>query len=502
MLLLYIICLQAFMFLSLCPYTKVEESFNVQAMHDILVHKQNLSEYDHHQFPGVVPRTFIGPLLIALIGYPVEFVRQFLQFDKVCLLFACRSILGGLIIAGLVKLKASISSRFGTVASHYFLAITASQFHLLFYATRPLPNVFALVLMLHGYCAWLDRSYKKFIWYAALACIFFRFELVVLFGVCLLYCFSDEKFVKNKCYIPTIMLAGCTALFLTVVVDSLMWGRLAFPELEVMYFNVILNKSSEWGTSPWHWYLTSALPRSLLTSYLFVPWALKQDFKRCHWFFVPAAVFITVFSVLPHKELRFIIYTIPLMNAIASRVYATLHRKRFKSNWHSLVHLGSISLIILNFILGIVFTVASTYNYPGGEIFSKMHQKVNCNENERVSVHIGNMAAQTGVSRFGEECPHWRYDKTEGLNFEQLRHNTQFTHVIAEWEGDSLEEWKKYFTLIDTAQVFTGKFELRNLWDAEFSFFSPWKYMPSPMLRTALALWKRKNLFDYYNEHN
>jgi hypothetical protein len=53
------------------PYTKVEESFNVQATHDIYTYGTNITAYDHLEFSGVVPRTFIGPLLMVLPVWPL-----------------------------------------------------------------------------------------------------------------------------------------------------------------------------------------------------------------------------------------------------------------------------------------------------------------------------------------------------------------------------------------------------------------------------------------------
>lgn len=65
--------------LAAAPYTKVEESFNLQATHDILrygiptsdVAASLREEYDHFTFPGPVPRTFVGPVVLAGLSKPV-----------------------------------------------------------------------------------------------------------------------------------------------------------------------------------------------------------------------------------------------------------------------------------------------------------------------------------------------------------------------------------------------------------------------------------------------
>ena len=71
MLLLY-----SWLLVILCPYTKVEESFNMQAMHDILFHRENIGAYDHLVFSGPVPRTLLGSVIIATASSPIAVTQH------------------------------------------------------------------------------------------------------------------------------------------------------------------------------------------------------------------------------------------------------------------------------------------------------------------------------------------------------------------------------------------------------------------------------------------
>ena len=129
---------------------------------------------------------------------------------------------------------------------------------------------------------------------------------------------------KRQINFINVILNGALASFLfigvSVLIDSYFWGYWLWPEGQVFWFNTILNKSSEWGTEPFLWYFYSALPRALLSTLILLPFAFFKNFQKTFiTIFLPAIGFVFVYSILPHKELRFIVYVFPMFNVLAAK---------------------------------------------------------------------------------------------------------------------------------------------------------------------------------------
>ncbi|XP_064106738.1 probable Dol-P-Man:Man(7)GlcNAc(2)-PP-Dol alpha-1,6-mannosyltransferase [Macrobrachium nipponense] len=242
-----IVCV-ALLHLIVSPFTKVEESFNLQACHDLLYHGLHLDQYDHLDFPGVVPRTFVGPIVVSSVAYPFVGIIKMLGLSKFFAQYIVRGVLGLLVILAWRQFRKQIQDAFGPHVTLWFTLITVSQFHFMYYLSRPLPNTFALSVALLAFSYWLEQRHGSMIWACGIAVLIFRSELCILLGPMLLADLSTRK-LSTVPFLKYAIPAGFICLATTIAVDSLFWGRLLWPEGEVFWFNTYKNQSQNWGVS-------------------------------------------------------------------------------------------------------------------------------------------------------------------------------------------------------------------------------------------------------------
>jgi len=153
--------------------------------------------------------------------------------------------------------------------------------------------------------------------------IIFRSEIAVYLLTTILPLFFTEQITVYPDLLRLGLVTASIALLTCVSLDTFFWQSLPVPmwaELTGFFFNTVQGKSSEWGTSPIYHYFFNALPKLLLNpmTFLLIPMAVRRRGDKVgERLVVPAMWFITLYSLLPHKEWRFIVYAVPALTAAA-----------------------------------------------------------------------------------------------------------------------------------------------------------------------------------------
>ncbi|KIO25047.1 glycosyltransferase family 22 protein [Tulasnella calospora MUT 4182] len=433
------------------PYTKVEESFNLHATHDVLMYGvADISRYDHFIFPGAVPRSFIGSVALAWLATPVFYLaRTFgLLHSKLDLQIGVRLLLGFFNSVGLWHIRRAATRRFGPAAGAFFIILTCTQFHVPYWMSRTLPNMFAFltvnialsfIILPRKHEMLEEKRWLATIDLLSMSTAIFRAELAMFLGPLALQAAISRKASLIK-IIKIGAFAGSTSAALSTIVDSYFWGQWPlWPELSTFGFNILKGKSADWGTSPFHTYFTAFLPKMLLSSMPLALLGFIVDNQTRELSVAPIA-FVTLISFIGHKEWRFIVYIVPLLNVIAARgaSWMWVHFcSRSRSLAHRLAALALVGGILANVAVTSLLTIASEANYPGGVALSRLNNRFM--DIKGAKVYIDNLAAQSGASLFVQEHSepysvftggsglNWIYDKTENrTDF------TDFNFVMAE----------------------------------------------------------------------
>lgn len=109
--------------------------------------------------------------------------------------------------------------------------------------------------------------------------------------------------------------------------------------------------------------------------------------------------------------------------------------------------------IFLNFCFTMFLLLVSSTNYPGGEAIQKLHSLDNFSSQ---SVHISNLVAQTGFTRFYQKN-NWNYNKTEHLIYNKDT-ILSFDYLLVEQSSkssDEIDTLHNYFIQLDQVNCFS-----------------------------------------------
>ncbi|KAI5842069.1 alpha-1,6-mannosyltransferase subunit [Tricharina praecox] len=409
------------------------------------------AHYDHLAFPGAVPRSFVGPLLLSQASIP--FIHLF--GGSVNEQVIVRGTLGLLSSLALSYYIRRVRLAYGAPTAWFYTLLQLSQFHFAYYASRTLPNTFALIPSVIAHACFLpapgwrqstQRNHLKLgIYLLTLATVVFRSELVLLLAFQAL-----DLLVSRRLTLPQIFAAGLAGgimgLVATLAVDSYFWLSfgaapifttpvlterfgLLWPEFSAFHFNAVLGSASQWGDSHWHYYFTSALPKLLLnpTSLVLLPLGAFALPHAARALLLPALSFITVYSAaVKHKEWRFIVYTVPQITLMSALAAAWLWNRRAKFVAIRLLLLAVLASVPVSLMASAGMAAVSSFNYPGGEAMQRVHAlAVSGNTTgTEMKVHLDVLTCMTGATRFLQEAPlyppstpkyasHIVWDKTE-----------------------------------------------------------------------------------------
>ncbi|WWC86248.1 uncharacterized protein L201_001121 [Kwoniella dendrophila CBS 6074] len=539
--------LVTFLHVFLSPYTKVEESFTLHAVHDVLAYgfdKANLPNWDHITFPGAVPRSFLPPILLGLISYPVCAISVALGWisTKVDVQIAIRLVLASIFSYSFNHLAQTLRARFGPCIRVWFTIVSLTSFHIPYYASRTLPNFMALpgvllsislILRSNAKSAPISVSIKRqrtaIIVLTALATIV-RLELALF-----LLPLAISLVVLRKASLSQViswgMLGGFGSLAISSPIDYILWKptiphpslptftstwQILWPELSALHYNLLQGQSSNWGIMSWHYYFTNSLPKILLISlplsvlsgfiwffnlFLGVKIGKKEGSKISEGtnelikFFGASAIGLIGFmSLVGHKEWRFIIYAIPILQIIASFAAAGLWNFPYP-RLQSIVRLGLIGLVGINILATGGLTFISMNNYPGGQVWKSL-EKIPRGQNESSTIYFPSYPLQTGSTLFTflhqsssipntplgpyspfpkQKKPYWVYSKSEDESYSTPNGlwENQIDYVVTENWNQFLESDNQW-EIVDQIEGLDGisrrsKFGLQVKWDKKLA---------------------------------
>ncbi|XP_053720481.1 GPI mannosyltransferase 3 [Synchiropus splendidus] len=256
-------------------------------------------------------RGFTYPLFFALIYKTLHWINC----DTVWLLIWAPRVVQSL-LAALADVKFFLLVRTledGDVAKWTFFCHLCSWFSW-YCCTRTLTNsmettITCLALFYFPLGRSKTHSSKTYLSLVALAVVIRPTALIVWIPLLLHHFWQEDHKVKliTHEYIPI----GSVAVVISTLIDCVFYKKWTFVQLNFMKFNIFYGVADFYGSHPWHWYLTQGFVVVVGPHLPFFLHGCSLAFRKYKVLLVAIVWTLLIYSLLPHKEFRFIYPLLP-----------------------------------------------------------------------------------------------------------------------------------------------------------------------------------------------
>ncbi|AQK67788.1 Alg9-like mannosyltransferase family [Zea mays] len=181
--------------------------------------------------------------------------------------------------------------------------------------------------------------------------------------------------MKSKCcfILLDVIPVGAIVLAVTTLLDWWMYGSWVIVPLNFLKFNLLSSGGDYYGTHVFHWYFTQGFPSMIWT---FLPFALCGIVKSQEWRLSGLIAWVLgVYSILGHKEFRFVLPVLPLALMFSGYCLASMSRSKGK-NQHRKDSLSRmqpfvILLVITNVPMALYMSLFHQVGFPYFIIFMR-----------------------------------------------------------------------------------------------------------------------------------
>jgi len=248
------------------------------------------------------------------------------------------------------------------IGCKWALLVLCTNWYWYYCATRTLINSVetACSIIAFSMFPWMENSvFKsiKYMWIVSFLCMARPTATIIWFPLCLSHILSVTTKDKKQFLIRYAMI--CLSCFLiSILIDSYCYGKFVITPLKFFLVNVLEGVASTYGTKNLLWYVIIGLPVILglySIPFMMSVWRIFHHSNIYHQeiaMFKIIVIVLIIYSIIPHKEFRFILPLLPLCIYIGSRCYRLNIRMSSHKCW-----IFAALLMLTNFLPGIYFSL-------------------------------------------------------------------------------------------------------------------------------------------------